>query len=152
MPKIPFRAIPQLIFVEWKQLFHWVFYSSKSSESSCFAWLASWVLTNCEPASQRVMRVEPVSHASHASHHVSHARQKFERTRIHFLANHKQFNFFNICSMKLAFRRQQESFFYSPSIFLASSQTAPCPLSSFDTHARCSPKRKVLDLDDLTEK
>ena len=39
-----------------------------------------------------------------------------------------------------------------PSIFLASSQTAPYPLSSFDTHARCSPKRKVLDLDDLTEK
>ena len=37
-------------------------------------------------------------------------------------------------------------------IFLASSQTAPYPLSSFDTHARCSPKRKVLDLDDLTEK
>ena len=31
-------------------------------------------------------------------------------------------------------------------------QTAPYPLSSFDTHARCSPKRKVLDLDDLTEK
>ena len=62
-----------------------------------------------EPASQRVMRVEPVSHASHASHHVSHARQKFEGKRIHFLANHKQFNFFNICSMKLTFRRQQES-------------------------------------------
>ena len=39
------------------------------------------------------MRVEPVSHASH---HVSHARQKFEGKRIHFLANHKQFNFFNI--------------------------------------------------------
>ena len=38
------------------------------------------------------------------------------------------------------------------SIFLASSQTAPCSLSSFDTHARCSPKRKALDLDDLTEK
>ena len=35
---------------------------------------------------------------------------------------------------------------------IASSQTAPCPLSSFDTHARCSPKRKALDLDDLTEK
>ena len=34
----------------------------------------------CEPASQRIMRVEPVSHASHASHHVSHARQKFEGT------------------------------------------------------------------------
>ena len=34
----------------------------------------------------------------------------------------------------------------------SSSQTAPCPLSSFDTHARCSPKRKALDLDDLTEK
>ena len=29
------------------------------------------VLTNCEPASQRVMRVKPASHASHASHHVS---------------------------------------------------------------------------------
>ena len=67
-------------------------------------WYGSW-----QTASQRVMRVEPVSHASHASHHVSHARQKFEGKRIHFLANHKQFNFFNICSMKLAFRRQQES-------------------------------------------
>ena len=33
------------------------------------------VLTNCEPASQRVMRVKPASHASHTSHHVSHARQ-----------------------------------------------------------------------------
>ena len=29
--------------------------------------------------------------------------------------------------------------FNSPSIFLASSQTAPRPLSSFDTHARWQP-------------
>ena len=37
-------------------------------------------------------------------------------------------------------------------IFLASSQTALCPLSSFDTHARCSPTRKALGLEDLSEK
>ena len=40
------------------------------------------VLTNCEPASQRVMRVEP---ASHASHHVSHARQMLVPSPFSFL-------------------------------------------------------------------
>ena len=44
-----------------------------------------WVLTNCEPASQRVMRVEPASHASHASHHVSHARQMLVPSPFSFL-------------------------------------------------------------------
>ena len=43
------------------------------------------VLTNCEPASQRVMRVEPASHASHASHHVSHARQMLVPSPFSFL-------------------------------------------------------------------
>ena len=43
------------------------------------------VLTSCEPASQRVMRVESASHASHASHHVSHARQMLVPSPFSFL-------------------------------------------------------------------
>ena len=43
---------------------------------------STWVLTNCEPASQRVMRVEP---ASHASRHVSHARQMLIPSPFSFL-------------------------------------------------------------------
>ena len=35
---------------------------------------------------------------------------------------------------------------------LASSQTIPHPLSSFDTHPRWPPVTQSLDLDDLTEK
>ena len=38
VPKIPFRAIPQLIFVEKKLLFNWVFYSS--IKIVVFSWLA----------------------------------------------------------------------------------------------------------------
>ena len=45
----------------------------------------SRVLTNCEPASQRVMQVEPASHASHASHLVSHARQMLVPSPFSFL-------------------------------------------------------------------
>ena len=46
--------------------------------------------------------------------------------------------------------RELQWCYHSPSIFLASSQTAPCPLSSFDTHASWQPV--TLDLDDLTGK
>ena len=35
--------------------------------------------------------------------------------------------------------RELQWCYYSPSIFLSSSQTAPRPLSSFDTHARWQP-------------
>jgi len=42
--------------------------------------------------------------------------------------------------------------YYSPSIFLASSQTDPCPLSSFDTHARWVARNAKLSISMILRK
>ena len=75
------RDTLQFIWHDWENYQEFILFIFSYKKA---LWIAKKVrvLTNCEPASQWVMRVEP---ASHASHHVNHARQMLVPSPFSFL-------------------------------------------------------------------